>query len=86
MIVWRLARWCVYIQRLNVAQSLKPVLQLHVNQGHSDLPIREHVQELISKLEELDIKPSPEDGGQDDDDDWEDCEESDSSNSDVEMS
>ncbi|KAH9002983.1 hypothetical protein EDB86DRAFT_2894351 [Lactarius hatsudake] len=66
---------------------LETCKMLHVNQGHPDLPIREHVEELISKLEELGVKPSPEDGGQDDDDDenWED-EESDSSNSDVEMS
>ncbi|KAH9039695.1 hypothetical protein EDB84DRAFT_1477585 [Lactarius hengduanensis] len=67
---------------------LETCKMLHVNQGHPDRPIREHVEELISKLEELGVKPSPEDGGQDDDDDdenWED-EESDSSNSDVEMS
>jgi hypothetical protein len=57
-----------------------------VNQGHPDLPIREHVEELISKLEELGVKPSPEDGGQDDDEDWEDSEESDSSDRDIEMS
>jgi hypothetical protein len=57
-----------------------------VNQGHPDLPIREHVEELTSKLEELGVKPSPEDDGQDDNEDWEDCEESDSSGSDVEMS
>ena len=65
---------------------LKPTLQLHANQGHPDLPIREHVGELISKLEELGIKPSPEDGAQNDDEDWEDYEESNSGNSDVEMS
>ncbi|KAH9994822.1 hypothetical protein BJV77DRAFT_1059819 [Russula vinacea] len=39
---------------------------LHVNQGHPDLPLREHVKELISRLEELGVKPSPEDDGQDD--------------------
>ncbi|KAF8273234.1 hypothetical protein EI94DRAFT_1769314 [Lactarius quietus] len=65
---------------------LETCKMLHVNQEHPDLPIREHVQELISKLEELGVKPSPEGDGQDDDEDWEDCEESDSSNSDVEMS
>jgi tetratricopeptide (TPR) repeat protein len=58
---------------------------LHVNQGHPDLPLREHVKELISRLEELGVKPSPEDDGQDDDD-WEDYEGSDGSDSDVEMS
>ncbi|KAI0001420.1 hypothetical protein BJV74DRAFT_818500 [Russula compacta] len=58
---------------------------LHINQGHPDLPIREHVKELISKLEELGVKPSPEDDGGDDGD-WEDYEGSDDSESDVEMS
>jgi hypothetical protein len=47
--------------------------------------MREHVEELISKLDELGIKPSPEGDGQDDDE-WEDYEGSDGSNSDVEMS
>jgi tetratricopeptide (TPR) repeat protein len=65
---------------------LETCKMLHVNQGHPDLPIREHVEELISKLEELGVKPSPEDGGQDDDEDWEDSEESDSSDRDIEMS
>ena len=59
--------------------------QLHVNQGHPDLPLREHAEELISKLEELGVKPSPDDEGQDDDE-WEDYEGSDGSDSDVEMS
>jgi hypothetical protein len=58
---------------------------LHVNQGHPDLPLREHVKELTSKLEELGVKPSPEDDGQDDEN-WEDYEGSDGSDSDVEMS
>ena len=47
--------------------------------------MREHVNELISKLEELGVKPSPEDDGQDDND-WEDYEGSDGSDSDVKMS
>jgi hypothetical protein len=62
-----------------------PAFQLHVNQGHPDIPIREHVKELISKLEVLGVKPSSEDDCQDDED-WEDYEGSDGSNSDVEMS
>lgn len=59
-----------------------------MNQGHPDLPLREHVNELISKLEELGIKPSPEDddGQDEDEDEWEDYEGSDNSDSDVEMS
>ena len=57
-----------------------------MNQGHPDLPLREHVNELISKLEELGIKPSPEDDDGQDDEEWEDYEGSDNSSSDVEMS
>jgi hypothetical protein len=49
--------------------------------------MREHIEELISKLEVLGITPSPEGDGQDDDDDeWEDYEGSDDNGSDVEMS
>jgi hypothetical protein len=49
--------------------------------------MREHIEELIFKLEVLGIKPSPEGDGQDDDDDeWEDYEGSDDNGSDVEMS
>lgn len=59
---------------------------LHVNQGHPDLPLREHVNELVSKLEELGIKPSPEDDDGQNDEEWEDYEGSDNSDSDVEMS
>jgi len=40
----------------------------------------------VSKLEELGIKPSPEDDGGQDGDEWEDYEGSDGSDSDVEMS
>jgi len=58
---------------------------LHINQGHPDIPVREHVKELISKLEELGVKPSPEDDGQDEEE-WEDYEGSDGSESDVVMS
>jgi len=58
---------------------------LHINQGHPDIPIREHVKELISKLEELGVKPSPEDNDQDEEE-WEDYEGSDESESDVVMS
>lgn len=57
-----------------------------MNQGHPDLPLREHINELISKLEELGIKPSPEDDDGQDDEEWEDYEGSDNSDSDVEMS
>jgi len=64
---------------------LFPAFQLHVKQGHPDLPLRVHAEELISKLEELGVEPSPDDEGQDDDE-WEDYEGSDGSDSDVEMS
>ncbi|KAA1467526.1 TPR-like protein [Dentipellis sp. KUC8613] len=56
---------------------------LHKNQGHPDIPLLDHVNELISKLDELGIKPSPEeDAG--DEDGWEDVEGSDEEE-DVEM-
>ena len=57
-----------------------------MNQEHPDLPLREHVNELISKLAELGIKPSLEDDECQDDEEWEDYEGGDSSDSDVEMS
>ncbi|KAI0264416.1 hypothetical protein BC834DRAFT_924633 [Gloeopeniophorella convolvens] len=65
---------------------LETCKSLHINQSHPDVPIREHVKELISNLEELGIKPSPEDDGRQDDEEWEDYEGSDDSGSDVEMS
>lgn len=57
---------------------------LHVNQEHPDRPLLDHVNELIIKLEELGIRPSPEEEA-DGNDDWEDAEGEDS-DSDVEMS
>lgn len=57
-----------------------------MNQEHPDIPLLEHVEELIGKLEALGVKSSPdeEDDGEDGEEgDWEDGEGSDS---DVEMS
>ena len=67
-----------------ISLSLLGMAQLHVNQEHPDRPLLDHVNELITKLEELGIRPSPEEEA-DDNDDWEDAEGEDS-DSDVEMS
>lgn len=57
-----------------------------MNQEHPDLPLLEHVNELIGKLEELGVKPSPEEEGQEEGGgEWEDVEDSDD-DGDVEMS
>ncbi|EIM90916.1 TPR-like protein [Stereum hirsutum FP-91666 SS1] len=58
---------------------------LHMNQEHPDLPLLEHVSELIEKLEELGVKASPEEEGQEEGGDWEDMEDSDD-DEDIEMS
>ncbi|KAI0316411.1 TPR-like protein [Amylostereum chailletii] len=62
--------------------SLERCKLLHIHQEHPDTPLRDHVQELISKLEVLGIQPSPED----EDDDGEEWEEADDSDGDVAMS
>lgn len=56
-----------------------------MNQEHPDLPLLEHVSELIEKLEELGVKASPEEEGQEEGGDWEDMEDSDD-DEDIEMS
>ncbi|RDB26306.1 putative assembly chaperone of rpl4 [Hypsizygus marmoreus] len=58
---------------------------LHTNEGHPDTPLLEHVQELISKLDVLGIKPSLEDGEDEGEGGWEDVDGSDNSDDDVEM-
>ncbi|KAG9076238.1 hypothetical protein FRC06_009624 [Ceratobasidium sp. 370] len=59
---------------------LETCKMLHINQQHADKPMLAHVEELLAKLDELGITPSPEQGEQDDGDaeEWED--------EDVEMS
>ncbi|KAI8980175.1 hypothetical protein BD414DRAFT_493864 [Trametes punicea] len=64
---------------------LETCQMLHINQEHPDKPLLEHVQELISKLDELGIQPSPEKEGTDDEGEWEDVESSDDEDGDVEM-
>lgn len=60
-----------------------------MNQEHPDVPLLEHVEELIGKLEALGVKSSPdeeddgEEGEEGEEGDWEDA---DGSDSDVEMS
>ena len=61
--------------------------KLHMNEGHPDTPLLEHVKELVEKLDALGIKPSPVgdeegDGGQED---WEDVDGSEDEDGDVEM-
>ncbi|KAJ2914070.1 hypothetical protein MD484_g6335, partial [Candolleomyces efflorescens] len=56
---------------------------LHKNQDHPDKPILEHVQELISNLEALGVKPSPADEGEDGGD-WEEVD-SEDDDGDIEM-
>lgn len=61
--------------------------QLHINEGHPDLPLLEHAQELIGKLDALGIKPSPiEEGDDDEEGEWEDGDSSGDEDGDVEMS
>lgn len=61
--------------------------QLHENQEHPDTPLLDHVKELIAKLESQGVQPSPEDDGDDGEEDggWEDVEGS-GEDEDVEMS
>lgn len=60
-------------------------MQLHTHQEHTDIPLLEHTRELISKLGALGVEPSPMDGGEEDDGDWEDSEGSEDSDGDVVM-
>ncbi|KAI0064767.1 TPR-like protein [Artomyces pyxidatus] len=64
---------------------LETCRMLHINQGHPDVPLREHVKELIGKLEEKGIKMSPDDDGEDGEE-WEDQDVSEDSDGDVDMS
>ena len=41
-------------------------VQLHTAQHHADQPMLVHVQELLTKLDELGITPSPEQEGDED--------------------
>ncbi|QRV75620.1 TPR repeat-containing protein [Ceratobasidium sp. AG-Ba] len=61
---------------------LETCRMLHVNQQHADKPMLAHVEELLEKLDELGIAPSPEqaEGDGEDEGGWEDEDE------DVEMS
>ncbi|KAG9094056.1 hypothetical protein FS749_013211 [Ceratobasidium sp. UAMH 11750] len=60
---------------------LETCKMLHINQQHADKPMLAHVEELLAKLDELGITPSPEQGeGEEDAGEWEDEDE------DVEMS
>ncbi|KAG9092199.1 hypothetical protein FS749_015914 [Ceratobasidium sp. UAMH 11750] len=60
---------------------LETCKMLHINQQHADKPMLAHTEELLAKLDELGITPSPEQGeGDEDAGEWEDEDE------DVEMS
>ncbi|KAG8793726.1 hypothetical protein FRC12_001809 [Ceratobasidium sp. 428] len=61
---------------------LETCKMLHIGQQHADKPMLAHVQELLAKLDELGITPTPEQGEENGEDEaeWEDDEE------DVEMS
>lgn len=57
---------------------------MHTNEKHPDIPLLEHVKELIAKLDALGITTSPEDDdGDDDEAEWED--DSEDGNGDIEM-
>ncbi len=56
-----------------------------MSQEHPDVPLLDHVRELISKLESLGVHPSPEDGDEEGEG-WEDVEGSDEEDGDVDMS
>lgn len=57
---------------------------LHRNQEHPDAPMAEHVEELISKLEGMGIKPSPIEEDAEGVEDWEEVD-SEDDDGDVEM-
>jgi tetratricopeptide (TPR) repeat protein len=59
---------------------------LHTNEEHPDVPLLEHVRELIGKLETLGIMPSLPEEGDSGVLDWEDVEDSEGEDGDVEMS
>ncbi|KAG6373495.1 TPR-like protein [Boletus reticuloceps] len=58
---------------------------LHASQGHPDIPLVEHVKELISSLDALGIQPSPLEEEDDNDGEWEEVSEDDGENEDIEM-
>jgi hypothetical protein len=62
-------------------------VKLHMNEGHPDTPLLEHVKELVEKLDALGIKPSPvgEDDGDGQEGEWEDVDGSEDEDGDVEM-
>ncbi|KAF8135097.1 hypothetical protein EV363DRAFT_1213131 [Boletus edulis] len=57
---------------------------LHASQGHPDIPLVEHVKELISSLDALGIQPSPLEEEDDNDGEWEEVSD-DGENEDIEM-
>jgi hypothetical protein len=64
---------------------LTGMIQLHIAQEHGDVPILEHVDELIGSLEKKGITPTPED--EQDGCGWEDVDaDSEDGDGDVEMS
>lgn len=67
--------------------SSPALAQLHTREEHPDIPLLEHVKELIAKLDALGIAPSPsESGGSDcDDEGWEDVDSSEDGDGDVKM-
>jgi hypothetical protein len=66
----------VSLQLQLYAKWMLKVEKLHVNEGHPDLPMLDHANELINQLDELGIKPSPQDGGDaegNEEEEWEDA-------------
>ncbi|KAJ7593135.1 hypothetical protein C8J56DRAFT_1162084 [Mycena floridula] len=61
---------------------LETCQMLHVNENHPDIPLLDHVKELIAKLDAMGIKPSPLE--EEDQKEWEDVDSS--GDEDVEMS
>jgi len=59
-------------------------VQLHQQQEHPDTPLLQHAQELIAKLDELGIKPSPLED-EEEGDGWESVDESVDGDGDVDM-
>ncbi|TDL16567.1 hypothetical protein BD410DRAFT_795218 [Rickenella mellea] len=74
-----------------LAQDARDCLEtcrtLHLNEDHSDKDLLGHTKELITQLESLNIKPSP-DGptGPEEEDEWEDASDDSDGDGDVEMS
>ena len=57
-----------------------------MNQEHPDTPLLEHAQELVSKLDGMGIKPSPEDEQNEEDEEEDEWEDMGSEDGDIEMS